>query len=113
MWSDPDEDISGWKKSPRGAGYLFGSDVCEKFAYENNITTICRSHQLLENGYRIIFKNLLVTIWSAPNYCYRMGNLAAIMELDEKHAKKFLTFKESDKDVKPNEKNVQSPEYFL
>jgi serine/threonine-protein phosphatase 4 catalytic subunit len=26
LWSDPD-DIQGWATSPRGAGYLFGSDV--------------------------------------------------------------------------------------
>lgn len=26
LWSDP-EDIDGWGLSPRGAGYLFGSDV--------------------------------------------------------------------------------------
>ena len=28
MWSDP-EDISGWSMSPRGAGFLFGSDIVE------------------------------------------------------------------------------------
>eukprot|EP00951_Prasinocladus_malaysianus_P030357 scaffold285439_cov21-Prasinocladus_malaysianus.AAC.1 len=27
LWSDP-EEIDGWGLSPRGAGYLFGGDVC-------------------------------------------------------------------------------------
>jgi serine/threonine-protein phosphatase 4 catalytic subunit len=30
MWSDPDE-ITGWSVSPRGAGYLFGGDITDKF----------------------------------------------------------------------------------
>jgi serine/threonine-protein phosphatase 4 catalytic subunit len=43
MWSDPD-DITGWMVSPRGAGYLFGVDIVEKFNRENNIDLICRAH---------------------------------------------------------------------
>lgn len=113
MWSDPAEDMKGWHKSPRGAGYLFGADVCERFAHENNVSSIVRSHQLLQDGYRIIFKDLLITVWSAPNYCYRCGNLAAIMELDSNMQQKFITFRESPVESKIPEKAAQTPEYFL
>ena len=46
LWSDP-EDIDGWGLSPRGAGYLFGSDIVGKFNRMNNISLICRAHQLV------------------------------------------------------------------
>jgi hypothetical protein len=39
----------------------------------------------------------LVTVWSAPNYFYRCGNLASILQLDENLERKFLTFKEVPK----------------
>jgi serine/threonine-protein phosphatase 2A catalytic subunit len=34
-------------------------------------------------GYNWCHEQSVVTIFSAPNYCYRCGNQAAIMELDE------------------------------
>ena len=34
LWSDP-EDIEGWGLSPRGAGYLFGGDICSQFNQAN------------------------------------------------------------------------------
>jgi serine/threonine-protein phosphatase 4 catalytic subunit len=51
MWSDPD-DIHGWSMSPRGAGYLFGSDIVEQFNRANGVELIARAHQLVMEGYK-------------------------------------------------------------
>jgi len=44
LWSDPDEQIKGWSANLRGAGYIFGVDVVDKFCNDNGIELICRSH---------------------------------------------------------------------
>lgn len=92
MWSDP-EDIETWQVSPRGAGWLFGYRVTDEFSRINRIDLVCRAHQLVQEGYKFMFpdKNL-VTVWSAPNYCYRCGNVASILALDDKLTKDFKIF---------------------
>lgn len=82
LWSDPD-DRGGWGISPRGAGYTFGQDISETFNHSNGLTLVSRAHQLVMEGYNWCHDRNVVTIFSAPNYCYRCGNQAAIMELDD------------------------------
>jgi diadenosine tetraphosphatase ApaH/serine/threonine PP2A family protein phosphatase len=82
LWSDPDE-IDGWGLSPRGAGFLFGADIVKQFNRKNNLSLIARAHQLVMEGFKEMFDASIVTVWSAPNYCYRCGNVAALLELHE------------------------------
>ena len=112
MWSDP-EEIDGWGLSPRGAGYLFGGDVVQQFNQTNAIELIARAHQLVMEGYKHMFTDTLVTVWSAPNYCYRCGNVAAILELDEHLNKNFKIFEAAPQDQRGVPAKKPAPDYFL
>ena len=91
VWSDPGE-TNGWEASPRGSGFLYGPDIARQFNHENNTDFICRSHQLAMDGYAWNSNHTVITVWSAPNYCYRCGNVAAIAEFDEHMMHHLKTF---------------------
>ncbi|KAG0306324.1 hypothetical protein BGZ98_002618 [Dissophora globulifera] len=111
LWSDPD-DRCGWGISPRGAGYTFGQDVSETFNHNNGLTLIARAHQLVMEGYNWCQDRNVVTIFSAPNYCYRCGNQAAIMEIDENLKYTFLQFDPAPRRGEPHVSR-HVPDYFL
>ncbi|KAJ1548999.1 Protein phosphatase methylesterase 1 [Cladochytrium tenue] len=115
MWSDPD-DIESWAVSPRGAGWLFGHKITTEFNHVNGLTLIARAHQLVQEGFKFMFQDEnLVTVWSAPNYCYRCGNVASIMRVDENLAvdensfKIFAAVPDSERVIPPR----QATPYFL
>ncbi|GAB5587980.1 sporulation-induced protein [Umbelopsis nana] len=84
LWSDPEAQVETWAVSPRGGGYLFGSMPTNAFCHNNEVDLIVRSHQLVDEGFNYPFPDRrLVTLWSAPNYCYRCGNKAAILSIKE------------------------------
>ncbi|KAK7723762.1 sporulation-induced protein [Diaporthe eres] len=114
VWSDP-EDIDTWAVSPRGAGWLFGDKVATEFNHVNGLKTIARAHQLVNEGYKYHFpEKSVVTVWSAPNYCYRCGNVASIMTVDTNLDTKFSIFSAVPDDQRHVPAGRRGPsDYFL
>lgn len=108
LWSDPDSK-TGWGNSPRGAGFMFGPDITAKFNEKNGIKMICRAHQLAMEGYLWHHDKGCLTIFSAPNYCYRCGNLGTVLEVSEKGDQEFLVFEQAPK----MENETKIPDYFI
>ena len=44
----------------------------------------------------------LITVWSAPNYCYRCGNIASILIFDEMMDRQIKIFKDVPESGKPS-----------
>ena len=105
----------GWAQSPYGVFYKFGQNITKEFIYSNNLGVILRSHELQMDGYDWYHDGMICTIFSAPNYCHRCGNKAAIMELDEYFNSKILQYGPNpiQKTKDQEDDNKRMPDYFL
>ncbi len=78
LWNDPADFDDFFRGSMRGKGiYEFGEAVFTKFAQNNNIKLMIRSHEFFPEGYKYFFNKKLLSIFSAPDYCLR-GNRGKI-----------------------------------
>ena len=73
---------------------------------------IARAHQLMQKGYQLQHNDKIATIFSAPNYCYRCNNQAAILEIDEHMNENYIQF---DPFPRRGEQEFvrKTPQYFL
>jgi len=79
------------------------------------------AHQLCQEGFQVLYDDRLSTVWSAPNYCYRCGNMASVLEVSNEGERVFNVFAaapENDlhKDMQSGEKPADGsvlPDYFL
>jgi hypothetical protein len=82
--------VDYFENENRGAGYIFGYAAVMEFLKTNQITTIFRAHDVQRTGYCQHFMHckenrklpLVVTLFSAPNYCGYYGNEAAILRVE-------------------------------
>ncbi|EGA63068.1 Pph3p [Saccharomyces cerevisiae FostersO] len=72
--------------------FFFGKREVDQFLEKNNVELIARAHQLVMEGYKEMFDGGLVTVWSAPNYCYRCGNVAAVLKIDDDLNREYTIF---------------------
>ena len=98
LWSDP-EDRNGWGINSRGAGYTWGYDCSQEFLHINNLKFIARAHQLVMKGYNWCHNKQVLTLFSAPNYCYRCGNEGAFIEIEDENNYLFKTYSAAPKEV--------------
>ena len=91
LWSDPIEKDDEAKNvlylpnAARNCSYIFGAKAAKPFLEKNKFLSIIRAHETQLEGFKMHQwdKNksfpLVITIFSAPNYCDVYGNKAAVM----------------------------------
>lgn len=91
LWGDPVDTIDMFEISQRGAGYLYGEKAVAKFLEKAGCEFLVRSHQLVSQGFEEKFDGKCITVWSAPNYCYKCKNMASFMIITEE-SHRFVLF---------------------
>uniref|UniRef100_K3X824 Serine/threonine-protein phosphatase n=1 Tax=Globisporangium ultimum (strain ATCC 200006 / CBS 805.95 / DAOM BR144) TaxID=431595 RepID=K3X824_GLOUD len=82
LWSDP-KVTKGWEENKRGAGINYGPDIVQKFMTKNKLSLIVRSHECVPRGFDWPYQEqgMLVTLFSASNYCGKANNLGCFMRI--------------------------------
>jgi serine/threonine-protein phosphatase PP1 catalytic subunit len=91
VWADPDCNAADWVDNDRGASVCFGRTQVDDFLRRFEFDLVCRAHQAVMEGFEFPFfpDQTLITLFSAPNYCYEFMNKGAILHVD---ARLFCSF---------------------
>ncbi|CAE8637314.1 unnamed protein product, partial [Polarella glacialis] len=101
LWSDPLEAKDGESRpvskkggapfvpnEVRGCSYFYSFDGAATFLKKNSLLSVIRAHEAQLDGYKMHKTNpstgfpLVITIFSAPNYCDVYNNKGAILKFD-------------------------------
>ena len=84
MWSDPQEAPGIARSIARGSVCVsFGPDITRRFCEINRLRMIIRSHEVPRSmsGVAVQHDGRMITVFSASNYCGRIGNTGGTMLL--------------------------------
>ena len=93
LWADQLKDCEAvrgefWPNKERDCSVYFGKKPTKKFLHVNKLTCVVRGHQVNVEGYKMHKWDgpncapLVITVFSAPNYCGYYDNKAAILYLN-------------------------------
>ena len=85
LWADPDSEVDDWADNDRGTSVVFGAKPLQDFLKKFKFDLVCRAHQAVMGGYEFPFPDEqgIVTLFSAPNYCYEYDNKGGMLQVDE------------------------------
>jgi len=91
LWSDPtdnDEELGiqpNYQRDSNNLGHIvkYGPDIVKKFLTENNLSYIIRAHECVLDGFERFAGGLLLTVFSATDYCGRHGNAGAMIVINQ------------------------------
>jgi serine/threonine-protein phosphatase 2B catalytic subunit len=118
LWSDPlsedtaqglsQSDMQEWydvdycENPTRGVGQVFGYKAVKNFLSDNDLVGIIRGHEVAHTGKLESYMckeqgafPLIVTLFSAPNYCGWYNNTAAVLVLHETGGYEYRYFEET------------------
>jgi len=120
LWADPMDDFEAdsTPENPpfkpnksRKVSYAYNHMAVVMFLQRNKLVSMIRAHECQRSGYRLYSKGksgfpVLISLFSAPNYCNHYQNRAAVLLLDQKTFA-FRQFKSSPAPyILPNYMNV-------
>ena len=91
LWSDPtdnDEELGIQPNVQRDSNQLghivkYGPDIVRKFLKDNNLSYIIRGHECVLDGFERFAGGVLLTVFSATDYCGRHGNAGAMLVINQ------------------------------
>ena len=93
LWSDPSESdsekgiSSNTIRDPNGMGNIvkFGPDIVFNFLSNNNLLMILRAHECVMDGFERFAEGLLITVFSATDYCGKHKNAGAVLCITKRY----------------------------